>query len=356
MLNDLDAALAEARWADALAHALDAWRVHRDPRLADLVDALDGALPEESGRHAAQLRRAPVEDEARHPTNPERWAAWHAMLAALPPDPRTSAALGRLVAAPPHWVRGAVFDARFDRCLEAHADVRVRPLLVRHPRGSELARAVDDAAKLFPPLADARADTWLALARALTPTRGELLDRLLHAVHAEPEDLGAREVYADALMEADDPRGTFMALSLAEGRGEPGDPELLARLLVDHERAWLGEEIAALLTRRIWRNGMLDEASLVAMDQVTVDSVRRDARLSTLRVLENGTASAQQLVTFAAMLPNLRVLVHRTQRGRRLATFLEKLAAARLAALEELVIEEPLPDGVTLPGLRVRRL
>jgi uncharacterized protein (TIGR02996 family) len=82
------------------------------------------------------------------------------------------------------------------------------------------------------------------------------LSELLAAVHANPDDLEARLVYADALSEAGDPRGEFIVRQCDEG----------APVSASHLPAsWLGP-LAMILDPEIssfWR-GFLDSASLKA--------------------------------------------------------------------------------------------
>src|SRR5262245_21100998 len=83
-------------------------------------------------------------------------------------------------------------------------------------------------------------------------------------VHADPGDLHARGVYADALLEAGDPRGELIALQLARtwrGRQQPSRREL--ELLAQHRAAWLGPLASVLhLERSTFANGFLSCAVL----------------------------------------------------------------------------------------------
>jgi uncharacterized protein (TIGR02996 family) len=64
------------------------------------------------------------------------------------------------------------------------------------------------------------------------------LAELLEAVYADPEDLSCRLVYADALSDADDPRGEFITLQCLGDGSACSDREL--ELLAAHGAAWLG--------------------------------------------------------------------------------------------------------------------
>ncbi len=86
---------------------------------------------------------------------------------------------------------------------------------------------------------------------------------LLAAVQAEPHELAHRQVYADFLLERGDPRGEFIALQLAEHRGELSRRgQLRMRALArEHKHAWLREIIAALKASRVvFERGFLSKA------------------------------------------------------------------------------------------------
>jgi uncharacterized protein (TIGR02996 family) len=76
------------------------------------------------------------------------------------------------------------------------------------------------------------------------------LAELYAAVYAAPADDAPRSVLADALQEAGDPRGEFIALQLA-GQGTPREAALLRK----HRKVWLGA-----LAPAIRREGMRDGA------------------------------------------------------------------------------------------------
>jgi uncharacterized protein (TIGR02996 family) len=77
---------------------------------------------------------------------------------------------------------------------------------------------------------------------------------LLAAVHADPSELHTRMVYADALSEAGDPRGEFIALQCAGGNTEREHA-----LLAEHGVAWLGR-LAPLLDSTVYVCGFLHSA------------------------------------------------------------------------------------------------
>jgi uncharacterized protein (TIGR02996 family) len=73
-------------------------------------------------------------------------------------------------------------------------------------------------------------------------TRAADAAALLAAIHADPDDDGARQVYADLLTELDDPRGAFITMQLARA-GRAAKPAMVAAeraLLVEHAVGWMG--------------------------------------------------------------------------------------------------------------------
>jgi uncharacterized protein (TIGR02996 family) len=67
--------------------------------------------------------------------------------------------------------------------------------------------------------------------------RGE--EELLEAVYRAPDDLSAREVYRDALLERGDPRGEFIALQLSPDAGSVASKRQADALRSRHQREWL---------------------------------------------------------------------------------------------------------------------
>jgi uncharacterized protein (TIGR02996 family) len=63
----------------------------------------------------------------------------------------------------------------------------------------------------------------------------EVADRLYAQIVATPHDLTLRQIYADHLLDAGDPRGELISLQLANR-----DPDRVAWLVESHGRAWIG--------------------------------------------------------------------------------------------------------------------
>lgn len=80
---------------------------------------------------------------------------------------------------------------------------------------------------------------------------------LFRAVYERPDDDGARQVLADVLIEAGDPRGEFIALQMASQRTRKATLKI-DRLLERHRLAFLGP-LASVVSRRgqVWEKGFL---------------------------------------------------------------------------------------------------
>jgi uncharacterized protein (TIGR02996 family) len=89
------------------------------------------------------------------------------------------------------------------------------------------------------------------------------VDTLFAQVLEHPEDTEARRVWADALMEAGDDRGTFVMLQLEAERRPlaPAEDKQMAALLAANRLKWLGQAGAALEAKTAtFRHGLLDSA------------------------------------------------------------------------------------------------
>lgn len=83
-------------------------------------------------------------------------------------------------------------------------------------------------------------------------------DKLFAAVYANPDDDGPRSVLADLLQEQGDPRGEFIALQLARGRGGK-KTRRESQLLKPNLRTWLGPLLSAIPNK-----GLVYERGFVA--------------------------------------------------------------------------------------------
>lgn len=113
------------------------------------------------------------------------------------------------------------------------------------------------------------------------------------AVYANPSDDGAKQVLADVLMEAGDPRGEFIALQMLPRRTRKAELKL-ERLLERHRRDFLGPLARAVRpTGQHWEKGFLVEcrAELAGLlvDEPSWATVRR------LEVVNDETMAPKEL-------------------------------------------------------------
>lgn len=76
---------------------------------------------------------------------------------------------------------------------------------------------------------------------------------LLRAIHSRPRDDAPRRVYADWLLEREDPRGEFINLQLAS----PSDPKRENKLLKAHGKKWLGPFQLKVLRKPVFKRGFV---------------------------------------------------------------------------------------------------
>ncbi len=350
-MKDVKAAVEAGDFATALAAAVAVWRTCRRAELAELVDSLAArcVLPAIGGRDKASYHRAwlalagaraddalvtaalvaglarslpvrdidylnPKRDVKRHRAFLERIAA----LATRAADPQIARALAELLEDPPFSVDdctgvvGPVIalivelgDARSVARLGA---LVARPVAKTATMRDYLARALPIATRAIAAEARPRLPRGVTeLVAALAPVtvtataRVEAIDLLAECL-ANPDDDAPRLVYADALLEADDPRGEFIQLQLRDARGELSELEArrMASLQRKHEKTWLGD-LARVTKLRRWERGFLVEAELLqgaSADPATWKRVARDPRMATIRTLHKGTASEELYRTF----------------------------------------------------------
>ena len=111
-------------------------------------------------------------------------------------------------------------------------------------------------------------------------------DSLYAIVLDDPSDVAARQVWADALLEAGDDRGVFVALQLEAERRPLTAAETKQRdqLLAANRMRWLGEAGAAIEAKTAsFRRGVLDSAELskkASTDDLAAREFRTVAQLS----------------------------------------------------------------------------
>jgi uncharacterized protein (TIGR02996 family) len=326
-LADLAAALAHlqaGRAGPALDAVLAAWRSLRAPALGDLV-ALVGKHVDR-GLPAVGERGGPDDDD-RRPDDP--WLdvaaagraadvgrllaalddcrvvdlkARYALLVGFAPDPR----LAEPALAIPikySYEAGPALTRAFE-IAERSGDPRARAVLddmlggslvakksdssgwraylEKHARRAQKARDALPASVAIPAAVKAQiaacTDACKRLLAGPAPTEAELtavakpavghgsLDDLLDAVLRTPDDDAPRVVYGDALSEAGDPRGEFIALQLERSRAGMLSAAAEKRekaLLAEHGRSWLGPLAAVIRADSVrFARGFLDACAV----------------------------------------------------------------------------------------------
>jgi uncharacterized protein (TIGR02996 family) len=286
-MSDLQTALDHWHSGDrqaALRQLLSTWRAHRHAALADLIHGVSRTLDPEPtslpGRTVKARREAWIalaregdplhferlaahfEEKAWRPTR-EKLDAWTPR-----DDPRLARfAVGLLERRP--WKSRASETLYQDlvRLLLEVEDVRSRPPAPRRKpifRWERERAAAHEAASAWedPPLPAAERDALTAWQRWFPPVeRGPVdLDALLAAVYADPDDDGARAVYADALAVTDPHRATFITLQLA---GTPRAEKQAAKLQKTHGQDWVPPAIAAIAKDVTFERGFPSRVVLV---------------------------------------------------------------------------------------------
>jgi len=247
--------------ADLHARLLVRWGATRHPRIGDLCERVVAVRLAEDPRPplAASKKRADLDawnacDAKGDPLDFARLAAAarggtqddvnaHVAALAQRTDPAMAGAMLALLANPPY--AGVKSRGMLEHILEAIATTRDRRAaeparelgrryltIVNSGTGGwtshALAALAEELAALPVPDLDA-ADAELVETlearfgkrEVVAPRPGaKTLAQLLDEVYAAPADDGPRQIYADALLEQNDPRGEWIALDLARARGE----------------------------------------------------------------------------------------------------------------------------------------
>ncbi len=106
------------------------------------------------------------------------------------------------------------------------------------------------------------------------------LEALLAAIYAHPDDDARRSVYADALLEAGDPRGELIALQLRQVR----DARTQA-LLDRYSATWLGP-LAAIVMASEWKRGFPEAVTLDVFKSELVPALATRQDWTTIRSVE----------------------------------------------------------------------
>jgi len=263
---------------DALAALLDAWRASRSPRIAALVEAvsarLEAQLPAIDGEKRAEIQSAwlaiakkkraadlPRLVEALTRTHGRSTEALLRLrrLEAWPADPRVAAGVAKQLELVPFYASSTKpFWSALIAFVVAQGDPRAADVLEEVAKrfqtilrstysdlsaihtwfGKQLGAAAQALRATYPsgaPVLDLESEASCARMEARLARTADPGAALLAEIAARPEDLSARLVFADYLLERNDPRGELIVLQHA-GR----DPVRQRALLAKHGRAWLG--------------------------------------------------------------------------------------------------------------------
>ena len=247
-----------------LGRLLDGWRATRDPELEPLLSRIGAEIGRARrplvAKSKGELETAWLALAAAHdPADvfrlldgpwPALWKTAVARIDALAefsPDPRISCGVAEVARKYRSYESDAFHDAAANLLLRAPTRAYAASL-----NAIDAARAVNAACSLqvsyamvwraIENLEPARArPELLAEARARCASANDV--SALYAAHAaNPSDLAAREVLADALQLSGDPRGEFIALQLAISRGvaDGATTRRAARLLAEYGNRWTG--------------------------------------------------------------------------------------------------------------------
>ncbi|MFT3691612.1 MAG: TIGR02996 domain-containing protein [Kofleriaceae bacterium] len=300
----LKAAIAAASPVEMLGHLLASWRAYPAPAVADLIDAasrnalrdrppteLTGTLAD---RQAAWMTVRRAEDPldvpwlvssvftARVAMTIQRLEA----VAKLPRDPRISGGLIAQLHTPQTLhARGSLWT-RVCRVIRDQNDHRVidqierllarfndRNIEASESQGQLTARLAQTrsilAGRLLPPpppdpaliaQVAARLDDPDASARTET---ARTIDDFIADIWAHPKDDGLRDVFADWLIQRDDPRGELIALQVGktQGRSTKDGEKREKKLLAEHARLWMGP-LAPVVKNYVFERGFLARAEI----------------------------------------------------------------------------------------------
>ncbi|MFT3700208.1 MAG: TIGR02996 domain-containing protein [Kofleriaceae bacterium] len=307
----LDAARA-GDWSRCLDELLYAWRHHRTPDLAALiervgkragVDEIDHA-PTVIRKHIARLTNADISPLIsaimRHPTiTPALIGLACELAAAAPPDPRIADLLDDLY---DHDELNQNLVAQIAR----HDDPRTRDRLLvaaEHWAKHKQHRADDvnfllATVKRIPAVESSLTVDFSPYDELLAPDRTHA--HLLAAVYDDPSSDHARLVYADALQDAGDPRGELITLQLTN----PGTQRERS-LLKKHGRAWTGSLANDLrASGLVYRRGFPAAGRLALM--LETPRSHADRGWSTFEEIDLVSMHGPALARWLATLPALR--------------------------------------------------
>ncbi len=348
-LNTARAAFEAADIALAIAPLVESWRPSRSMALGELIQAVGRAATPWRPESARPRQATWLETAARHDPReltalletltkcslPLALERLHA-LAEWPPDPRIARELLQALSAPRYCTRGAAPFWRLAGALIAgSADPGIMVELRRRARGNPrrdlpnigwvLCDVIDQA--IAKGVAVVRRATvlscgdqrrvaslqhWLdtrftfATQRLERTSRG---DDLLDAILDDPDDDNLRRVYADWLVEKNDPRGEFIQLQMLEHDGVATEAQQrrAARLLRKHRRAWVGRGCVREWSA-VFERGFVSAGVLCHVDERRLDASIVTRALMTMRRLDLDGQPFRDL-QHLPVLPHLRCLL-----------------------------------------------
>jgi uncharacterized protein (TIGR02996 family) len=300
----------------ALRLLLTAWQEQPAPWLAELVDGVTASVPAPPLGGKGPEARVTAWDKAFKKGDPldvprlmdallplgALWAT-HRLekMAAQPSDPRYAARLVRWASERPSGYQGRASEDFWRAALQllrVSRDVRVLPSLRELLPRLDRSRGYSSDVVLREVLPEVLQSLEALPAPAAPPEALELLSRLgvgpraapielgtlLERVYEDPASNEARWVLADALQEAGDPRGEFIALQLKPKLSAP-ERKRMRELEAEHGQAWCGA-LAPVVRKsnRRFQRGFLQSCRLSGHPDV--ESLRGVAELATVEELE----------------------------------------------------------------------
>lgn len=218
------------------------------------------------------------------------------VLKKIAPDPR----IGRAMLA--YWtLRSPNMDTiRLVEALILHADDRTSssPQIDEMRQDRAFASVLKKAKFPEPVVLDA---TVKASAARVTPVKRDT-SALFSAVYESPDADEPREILADALQEAGDPRGEFIALQLREHRGDPSEAlrDRAQELVTQHGKTWLGP-LRPITYRAEMRRGFLQRLELAgSWSSKHWAALAQEPMLATVEELSAAQANAKVYAAFLA--------------------------------------------------------
>lgn len=114
----------------------------------------------------------------------------------------------------------------------------------------------------------------------------KLAEELLAEVYAQPQDVEARLIYADRLLESGDPRGELIILQCSGGEAPPSKEQRQREkeLLAKHGVEWLGDLAPVLLkTGLVYKRGFVDSCIFKTKNRVQAERLIGHPAWSTVR-------------------------------------------------------------------------